>query len=339
MSRNDRAMSHTTITTASQTLWRVLESYGVDPAGLFAQAGLDPAQWQEPGARFEDAKLDRAWQLAVEATGDPCIGLRVARFFSPASLQALGFVWLTSDTLYDALSRTVRYFRAISETLELELALSGETCRLAVARVLRRRESQEQAMDAFWAALISLCRLSTSEEFTPSALYLARREPPCVAEFYGLFRAPITFLAERDAMELRRADVERRLPTANRVLARANERAVADYVAALDQSRFPDRVRLKLIEQLPSGGVEAEQVARALKMSLRTLQRRLAEEGTSYSVLLDEARCALALRFIGDEDMPVKEATYVLGFSEPANFTRAFRRWTGLSPTAYREAR
>jgi len=79
-------------------------------------------------------------------------------------------------------------------------------------------------------------------------------------------------------------------------------------------------------------------VARALNVSLRTLQRRLADEDTTWSELLDQARRELALRFIGERRMSVKEATYVLGFSEPANFTRAFRRWTGRSPTEYRQA-
>ena len=331
-------MTYTTITTTSQTLWRVLESYGLDPEAVFRQAGLDPALWNDPGARFEDARLDHAWLIATEVSGDPCIGLRVARHFNPASLQSLGFAWLASDSLYDALSRTVRYFRAISDSFELELSVSGEECRLAIGRVLHRRRSQDQSQDAFWAALISLCRTSTSDSFAPRALELERPEPPCAADFYALFRAPIRFAAACDAMIFSRDDVERPLPTANRVLARHNERIDADYMMRLDEARFSDRVRIRLVELLPTGNVEADTVARALNISLRTLQRRLADEGTTYTGVLDEARRELALRFIGEERMPVKEATYVLGFSEPANFTRAFRRWTGRSPTEYRQA-
>lgn len=330
-------MSHsTTITTASQTLWRVIESYGLDPAQVFRQAGLDPAQWNEPGARFNDAKLDHAWLIATELTADPCIGLRVARCFSPASLQSLGFAWLTSDSLYDALARVVRYFRAISDAMELELSLAGDECRLSVGRVLYRRRSQDQSQDALWSALVSLCRVSCGESFAPLSLELVRRQPPCAAEFYALFRAPIRFGAERDAMVFRRDDVERPLPTANRALARHNERIVADYLARLDDDNFSDRVRIRLVESLPSGGVDAADVARALNVSVRTLQRRLADEGTTYSGLLDQARRELAVRFIGEQRMPVKEATYVLGFSEPANFSRAFKRWTGVSPSDFR---
>jgi len=245
---------------------------------------------------------------------------------------------LTSDSLYDALTRVVRYFRAISDAMELELSLAGDECRLSVGRVLYRRRSQDQSQDALWSALVSLCRVSCGEGFAPLSLELVRPQPPCAAEFYALFRAPIRFGAECDAMVFRRDDVERPLPTANRALARHNERIVADYMARLDDENFSDRVRIRLIESLPSGGVDAADVARALNVSVRTLQRRLADEGATYSGLLDQARRELAVRFIGEQRMPVKEATYVLGFSEPANFSRAFKRWTGVSPSEFRQA-
>jgi AraC-like DNA-binding protein len=330
-------MGYSTIATTSQTLWRVIESYGLDPAAVFEQAGLDPAKWNEPGARFDDERIDDAWLLATELSGDPCIGLRVARCFSPASLHALGFAWLTSDSLYDALSRLVRYFRVISDSVELELTVAGHECRLSIGKIMHRRRSHDQSHDALWAAVVSLCRISTSDSFVPLAVELERPQPPCVADFYALFRAPITFGATRDSMTFPRDEVERPLPTANRALAHSNEQIVADYMARLDHKRFSDRVRHSLVEALPAGGVEAGHVARSLNVSLRTLQRRLADEDTTWSELLDQARRELALRFIGERQMPVKEATYMLGFSEPANFTRAFRRWTGRSPTEYRQ--
>jgi AraC-like DNA-binding protein len=332
-------MTRTTITTTSQTLWRILESYGLDPAAVFREVGLDPAKWQEPGSRYEDDKLDAAWSRAIELSGDPCIGLRCASYFNPASLQSLGFAWLASDSLYDALSRLVRYARVINSSMELELALAGEECCLAIGQTSHQRRTENEMRDALWAGLLNLCRISLTDSFTPLSLSRCRPEPPCVAEFYTLFRAPIQFGASLDAMRFRREDVERPLPTANRRLARANEQIVADYMARLDNHRFPDQVRARLVEILPTGVVDAEHLARGLNLSLRTLQRRLAKAGTSYSEILDEARRELALRYIAEDRMSIKETTYLLGFSEPANFTRAFRRWTGMSPTGYRQVK
>jgi AraC-like DNA-binding protein len=330
-------MSVTVIASTSQTLWRILESRGVEPGEVFRDAGLDPRRLQEPGARFDDHKLDRAWARATELTGDPCIGLRAAGFTNPGSLQALGFAWLVSDTLYDALSRLVRYSKMISDGAQLELSLSGDQCSLAITDIRFGTSALAQRIDAFWSMHISMCRTVLSEEFTPLSLDLRRPEPPCVADFYALFRAPIRFAARQDRMVFPRDLVEQPLPTANRILARHNEQAIADYLKRLDADSFSDKVRTRLVELLPSGRFDEGEVARALTVSRRTLQRRLSEEDTTYSILLDEARHELAVRFMGEEGMSIKQATYLLGFSEPGNFSRAFKRWTGEVPSRFRE--
>jgi AraC-like DNA-binding protein len=331
-------MSVTVIASTSQVLWRVIESYGLDPAPVFKDAGLDPRRWSEKDARFDDEHLDAAWLHAVEATGDPCLGLRAARFINPASLHALGFAWLVSDTLYEALARLVRYFRMISDGMELELSTSSDSCSLAIDRLQWQPRSLAYRLDSFWAGLVAMCRLSLDDDFAPLKLEMRRPEPPCVADFYGFFRAPIIFDARRDAIMLPRGLVEQPLPTGNRDLARANERVVADYLARFDASNLPDRVRARLVEALPGGQVDEEQLAQAFNVSRRTLQRRLAEAGTSFTGLLDEARRELALRYIGERRMSIKEVTYMLGFSEPGNFSRAFKRWTGQAPSRFRAA-
>ena len=330
-------MSVTVIASTSQTLWRILESRGIEPGPLFREAGLDPQCFQQAGARFDDASLDRAWARATELTGDPCIGLRAASFTNPGSFQALGFAWLVSDTLLDALTRLVRYSKMISDGAQLELSVSGDHCSLAITDMRLSTEALAQRVDSFWAMHISMCRTVLSDEFAPVSLDLRRPEPPCVADFYSLFRAPIRFDAPQDRMVFPREQVKQPLPTANRVLAMSNEQAVADYLRDFASDSFADRVRTRLVELLPGGRYEEREVAIALNVSRRTLQRRLAEEGTTYSALLEEARHQLAVRFLGEEGLSIKEATYLLGFSEPGNFSRAFKRWTGEAPSRFRK--
>lgn len=95
-------------------------------------------------------------------------------------------------------------------------------------------------------------------------------------------------------------------------------------------------VRAKVVEQLPAA--DAQRVSRALNTSLRSLQRRLAQEGTSFKEILDEARHQLAVRYVRDSELPLREITGRLGFSDPGNFARAFRRWEGVSPNRYRRS-
>jgi AraC-like DNA-binding protein len=329
-------MTTSFLSSMSQVLWRLLEARSIDPEPVFRDAGLDPAQWNEPYTRFSNEQLDRAWAQATQLTRDPCIGLDAARFISPASLHALGFAWLVSDTLYDALSRLVRYADVIGGDLNLRLEVSGESCRLTIETLELHGGSVPQRGDAFWASLLSMCRMLTSDRLAPLSLELRRLEPDCVADFYRMFQAPITFGALRDSIAFDRNTVERPLPTGNRALAYANEQVIEDYLAKINATTLGDKVRSHLIDLLPSGAFSEAAIARALHLSPRTLQRRLADEGTGFKVLLDEARRELALRFIGERRLSIKETSYLLGFSEPGNFSRAFRRWTGEAPSTYR---
>jgi AraC-like DNA-binding protein len=328
-------MDYTTIATGSQVLWRMLESYGHDPAPVFRAAGIDVERWRDPLARFNNAQLDGLWRQAVELVGDPCFGLRAMQCWHPSQAHALGYAWLASDTLMDALERLVRYFRLVTEVAVLELAETSVECRLSLP-TRPHLEVIHERTDAFWAVFIGLCRMSAGERFAPAAVHLRRPEPPCAGEYYGLFKAPVTFGAAVDTMIFRREDLHRPLPTGNRELARANEQVIDDYLKRLDLTDVAGRVRARLLETLSSGEVDEERMAQFLNLSRRTLQRRLAEEDTSFKEVVDETRRDVALRYVGNPRVPIKEVSYLLGFSEPSNFTRAFRRWTGKSPSDYR---
>jgi AraC-like DNA-binding protein len=126
------------------------------------------------------------------------------------------------------------------------------------------------------------------------------------------------------------------LALGNRLGAHANERVIGDYLAELRGTGVAVRVRSRLIDELPSGGVNEIQVAAAQHMSRRTLQRKLRDEGTSYARELDGVRRELAERFIRDRSLTLSEITYLLGFAEISSFSRSFKRWTGIAPSAYR---
>lgn len=328
-------MNYTYIASTSQILWRLIESYGLDPEPIFRDAGLDPACWEKHDARFDDRRLDAAWVHAIQASGDPCFGLRAVHFTSPASLHALGFAWLASSTLYEAISRAVRYYRVITDGMRLSLQRVGGQCKLRIDYMMVKPRSRNEVVDSFWAGLVSLCRMSTSDDFAPLALTLRRPKPNCSDQFDALFRAPIHYGAASDEMVFRLADIDRPLPTANRELVNMHERILRDYLSRLDTDHFPNAVRSRLVRRLIDGPADIEDVAKDFNMSRRTLQRRLSEDNTSYTHILDATRRELAGYYIDDQHMPVKEVAFLLGYSEPANFTRAFKRWTGRVPSEH----
>jgi AraC-like DNA-binding protein len=330
-------MPYTSLASSTLQVWRALESYGVDPAPLFEQAGLDPRKLYDPNARYLETRLNKLWQSALEATKDPYIGLRVASFWHPSAAHALGYAWLASATLKDALERTVRYFRLITDKERLTLTESDEDFRLIIENPVTDCPTAPEDLDASFAALVRLCRMCYGESFNPLRITMGRPALPDPKPFAEHFRAPIQYSGNENSVCFGKVEATTILPTANAEVARANEQIVQEYLARFDRSSVAMQVRARLTEQLSSGHANQESVAHALHMSLRSLQRRLNDEGTSYKDLLDETRRELASHYMAESHRSINEITYLLGFSEPSNFSRAFRRWTGCSPSAYRE--
>lgn len=329
-------MPYTILAASALSLWRALESYGVDPGVMFRRAGLDPDKLHDPNARYRDSNLFKLWQLALEATKDPYIGFKVASCWHPSEAHALGYAWLASSTLKDALERTVRYIRVMSDKEQMTLEETDEEFRLVIDNPVADYPTAAEDLDATFAVVVQLCRMCLGESFNPLRITMRRPEPPDPGPFAEHFRAPIQYSGNEDSLCFDKADALAALPTANAEVARANEKIVQDYLARFDRSSVAMQVRAKLTEQLSSGHVSQESVADGLHMSLRSLQRRLKNERTSYKQLLDETRRELAAHYMAESHVSINEITYLLGFSEPSNFSRAFRRWTGKSPSAYR---
>jgi len=111
-----------------------------------------------------------------------------------------------------------------------------------------------------------------------------------------------------------------------------------EYLAQLNHDRITEKVKAVIIDQLPSGNVTDENVARALYMSSRKLQRQLQSDGTTFNALLNEIRQDLAQKYLREQDTSMTEIAFLLGFSESSAFSRAFKRWMGVTPTQYRKA-
>lgn len=315
---------------------KAIESYGLDPAALFEDCGLDATRVSDAEARFSEADSTCLLERIVHATGDPCFGLRAAQFWHPSSLHGLGYAWLASHTLKEAIERLVRYFRILIVGERLLLEERDDAYRVTIETPPEYPRAPDLLYDLMLAVLINMCRESHGHALDPLQVTLRRSEPACGGEYFALFRAPVIFEAPVDSMDLPKDVLLEQLPTANIDMARASEALIASYLASLDRSEIAISVKAKLVEMLPSGGVTERAVADALHMSLRSLQRKLAAEGTSFKAILDETRRDLAVQYVQQSRFSVSEITYLLGFSEPSNFSRAFKRWTGRSPSAYR---
>ncbi len=334
-------MAVTTLTSWALLIWRALQDSGCDARQLFVAAGLDPSLLGDGDARYKVANMQDLWRQSVVESNNPAFGIEVGKGWNPTTFHALGFAWLASSSLGGALSRFARYSHVINDALISNFSCRGRSAELILSSAARNLTPQPAALDAAVVALVKMCRMLCGETFAPQSVEFIQTPLVSVVPLEAYLRCPVahTVANEREAsmvIKFDAYDVEKALPTGNRALVQANEMVTIEYLNSLGKSSLTHRVCAKIYELLPGGEVTEAAVARSLNLSLRSLQRKLSEEATNYSQLLEKIRRDLAAYHLQNSHLSLSEVAFLLGFSEQANFSRAFRRWHNLSPSAYR---
>lgn len=333
-------MLPSTLSSVVLLITKALDAEGVDSKQVLIRAGLNPAHLTDPNARYSYPAVTHLWKMAAKVSGDPCFGFKAASFWHPTTLHALGYTWLASDTLGEALQRAARYVRIANTALTatFEETDIGYRFTTEMAKDWRGIQPADEAIDASVALILDMCRSCYGSDLHPTLIEVQRPKiSQCAKQYEKLYKSPIHYSSDRNAIYFDKVDITQRLPTANAELARTNEKIIVDYLARLDKNNITTRVKAKLLEILPSGHLTEDIILQSLHLSQRTLQRKLKEEGTTFKELLDETRRELAKEYVNDTSLSFSEITYLLGFSEQSNFTRAFKRWQGQSPSAYRD--
>jgi AraC-like DNA-binding protein len=326
----------TTLSATARIIAETLKTdYSVDPSPVFLQADLDISQLHVSGARYPSQNMQALWRAAVEATGDPCFGLRAGQHVRP-SFHALGFSWIASQSLLGALRRLCRYHDVIT-TMPLTLNISevDDCYEMTIDYPDPQYAPEIASIDGLVMAIIQLCRFATDSQFAPVSVAFKRPDRPSVCTYIEAFGCPVTTGAERITLRFNRESLENPLPGINLELAKANDSVVEKYLASLDSQKVTTEVRELLITLLPSGHTNQSRIAKHMNRSLSTLQRQLHQEGTSYQEIRDETRRQLATEYVRESKLTLSQIAYMLGFSDQSNFSRAFRRWTGVPPREF----
>ncbi|HHO59041.1 MAG TPA: AraC family transcriptional regulator [Thiotrichales bacterium] len=313
----------------------IIESYGIDPAPLMKQLSIDASRMLDPNARFDYRKIDRLWFDAQLLAQDPAFGLRAAKYWHPSHMGALGYAWLASSSLRTALERLQRYMSILTEgaTLALEETSSELSVHLKYKAISRQQPTRT---DSFMAMLLAMCRANCGENFYPSAVYLAHEAPADAAAFYALFGEQVYFGAAENRFHVARSISDKRLASANPRLAQLSDQITIETLARLERDNIVAQVKTEILNQLASGSVTDVSVAQGLNLSPRSLQRKLQGDNTTFKTLLNVLREELAKKYLKDSNTRLVEIAFMLGYAEYSSFSRAFKRWTGVSPKAYR---
>ena len=328
-------MPGTHLASSARVLWRILERRGCDPAAEFRAAGLDPDLLTDSRARYPSTRITAAWERADALLADPCLGLDAADAWRPSDYHAVGYAMLASRSVRRAIERMVRYFRIINDMAGFEMATTPQ--RLTVTFVPPPGPALPATLEqARWALILSLCRAIHDGPFDPLEVTLQQPAPACRDRIEASFRCPVRFRASAGSMAFDRESAEKPLVNASRELAVTNDRIAVEFLARMQSDDLLSRVKAAILEHLPSGVPSDEDIAGALYLSTRTLQRKLREEGTTFSDIVGAVRRELAEAYLRDRSLSLTEISYLLGFGDTSSFSRAFKRWTGAAPSGYR---
>ena len=309
---------------------------GLNVGALFAATGIDAAALEAPGARLQTERISHLWELAVQRSGNPALGLAQHHVARPASFDVVGYTMMSCADLHGAYERLIRYMLILSDALTMTMNEERGGYRMAFVLFGGDRPIPRQRIEFIFATVMSFCRWISRREIYPRAVEFAYPPPAQPALYRDVFRCPVSFDAPRHSILFARADMTAPLPTSNPQLAELHERFAGEYLRQFDHADTSYRVREAIVRRLPDGEPRRDEVAGELCMSERTLQRRLETEATTFLQLLDDTRRELAEQYLGRLNLSLAQAAYILGFADQSSFFRACKRWFKLSPGQYR---
>jgi AraC-like DNA-binding protein len=312
---------------------------GASATALLAESNIAAADLDDHDNRIPLAKHIALLRAAKRLCGDPALALHHGDSVNLAEVSVVGLIGYACETMLDAFVQLGRYSRLI---MDLNL---GSTERFALLPdesglwlVDNRSNPNEypELTEGTFAQIVNGTRRFGSTPFV-KAVHVTHPDPGYRSEYERIFAAPITFESTRNAMRIDPAWLTHRVAEQPRYVFGVLTRHADALLAKLDASAATrSRVQQLLLRTLHTGNVGMAQVARETGLSRDTLYRRLKSEGTNFARLLDELRHRLAVDYLGAGRVSVNETAYLLGFSDPAAFSRAFKRWTGQSPSRAR---
>lgn len=338
------ASTHCVFASVVLVLVSFAESLGLERARIFAIAGLEPGALDDPDEMVPYEALVRIWQELVARHPREPLGLRYATLITPAALGVVGYAVRHAKDGHEALALTLRFSRLVDPFLRFAVAREGE---LHVVRLEHEPRVVEmvEPLEMLVLATVLMATSLFAEGTRPEEVLFrhpARHPPELYADVLGFDPpVPVRFGASFDGVVFPSVLLDAPVRTADArmamYLARHAEALLEDVLDV--DAPLEERVRHAIRSALPSGDVTAEEIAKTLRTSVRTLQRELQERGTSLSHEVDHARKERALVLLRRPELTVAEVAFMLGYAESRVFLRSFKRWTGLTPTAFRRTK
>lgn len=326
-------------------LFELAAARGADKVKLAARAGVLPEALANPDDRIPYEVYKALMRAAKSLTRDPALALRFGETYSMADLSIVGLIGQSCATAAEAFAELDRFTRLIAD-IEVD---HPEGRRLVIERaqgevwlVDTRKDPNEfpEMTESGFARIAASSRANPGPSLIRE-IHVTHAAPDYRAEYDRAFGLPIVFESDRNALLMRDASfLDYKFPAPSRyVFGVLSERAEALLKRLEGSQSTRGRVESLLIPLLHTGEANIDAIAARVGLSRQTLYRRLKSEGATFEEVLDELRRRLALDYVEGGEVSLNEIAYLVGFSDPAAFSRAFKRWTGSAPRDWRRQR
>jgi len=320
----------------SGTTFSKLEESGVPASAVLRRAGLPQGFIHQPRVLLKTEELFALWRAIEEVSTNPAIGLQLGtetktERFHPVSLAAL-----STENFGTAVEQMARY-KQLTCPEEILQTKDSDEWRIQFHWLLADEVEPPVLIECCFAWVLSVARHGTGTRISPLRVELVqpRAHVKTIERHFG---CPVLSGAPQNAIVFRAADAERPFVTRNaELLAMLAPQFEEELRQESKDENFLERVRIAIQQKLTGQRPTIEDIADALHVSARTMQRRLQEEGSSFQRVLEEARHQLARDYLNNSVLELNEAAYLLGYNDSNSFVRAFRSWEGIPPARWRE--
>lgn len=317
-----------------------LEERGIPPATLCARAGVSAEFLARPHDRLAGWDTHRLWTAALALTGDPLLGMHLTEHYRSGALNILGYVLLNCRDGEDVLDRLRRFASLLNDGLTVTLDHTPDRVSVRIDPIAGLDNFMltdgRQVTETMLAGVVLTLRRLIDRPFIPLSVSFRHAPGGDVAEYHRIFGTLVRFGDADDCVSLRLDELRAPVRSADPTLLPVLEAHAQERLNALERDgAVSRRVLHEVARRLNGAAPEIADVASALAMSPRALQRALKEEGSTFQIILDEARRAVAERELRAPGATAAEVALLLGYSEASAFTRGFRRWTGMTPSSW----
>ncbi|WP_377293336.1 AraC family transcriptional regulator [Rhizobium sp. SG2393] len=320
-----------------RSLVAALADLGIQPARVLVGLGLSVEDLNDPACRVSFRQGREAIVRALKMTRGQALGLETGRREKITSVGLVGYAMLTAATIGDAVKLGLELQKDTGSMLEFDARTSADGVAVTAYSRYPDPEIHVFLVEEAFASFMGIATVLAGSEFKPQRVDFAFPPPVHAAAYHAVFGCPVHFGQIENAFVYDVAWYKRPLASADPFA----HRQLLEFLAysgarKREASEIIESVERVFRQKLQERNHSAAKVARELGMSERTLRRRLAESGVSFQSLLERSRKHRAMELLANPHMSVEQIAYAVGFTDPHNFRRAFRRWTGTTPREVR---